>query len=109
MVLCSGKLYYDLLEERGITGRTDIAIARLEQLYPFPKAQVDSLVEKYKGAQLVWAPGEPGNIGGLAYLMRTQGDYGFEYVARAATGSPATGSSKRHAAEQRELLARIFG
>lgn len=109
LVLCSGKLYYDLLEERENTGRTDIAIARLEQLYPFPKAQVDSLVEKYKGAQLVWAQEEPGNMGALAYLMRTQGDYGFEYVARAATGSPATGSSKRHAAEQRELLARIFG
>lgn len=109
LVFCSGKLFYDLLEEKENTNRQDIALIRLEQLYPFPEKAFDAVCKKYSGAELVWAQEEPENMGALSYLMRTQRKYSFEFVARSASGSPATGSSKRHAREQKEIVEKALG
>jgi 2-oxoglutarate dehydrogenase E1 component len=109
LVFCSGKLYYDLLEEKESGKHQHVALVRLEQLYPFPQNQFDAIVHKYKGANLIWAQEEPENMGAIAYLMRTQRKYAFEFISRAETGSPATGSSKRHASEQKDLIGKVFG
>jgi 2-oxoglutarate dehydrogenase E1 component len=108
LVVCSGKLYYDLLEEKETGKHSHVALVRLEQLYPFPQAQFDDIVRKYKGARLIWVQEEPENMGAVAYLMRTQRKHAFEFISRSETGSPATGSSKRHAIEQKNLIGKVF-
>jgi 2-oxoglutarate dehydrogenase E1 component len=109
LVFCSGKLYYDLLEEKEKSESSEVALVRLEQLYPFPKKQFDTILKKYKNAkQIVWAQEEPENMGPWNYILRTLRHVPFELVARSASGSPATGSSKRHAIEQQALINKIF-
>lgn len=109
LVICSGKVYYDLLEEKESRDDKSLAIVRLEQLYPFPQHQLDQIIEKYKKAtKLIWVQEEPENMGALGYLARTRRGYAFEFICRNESGSPATGSSKKHAAEQRELVNKVF-
>lgn len=109
VVFCTGKLYYELLEQKDKSGADDIALVRIEQLYPFPKKQFDALLKKYEQAKtIVWAQEEPENMGPWGYILRTLRQVPFELVARSASGSPATGSSKRHAIEQQELINKIF-
>jgi 2-oxoglutarate dehydrogenase E1 component len=109
LVFCTGKLYYDLIEERENQKNQTIALVRIEQLYPFPQKAFDAVIAKYKKAkELVWAQEEPENMGAWSYLLRTQRNYAFKLISRAESGSPATGSSKRHAAEQSSLVKKIF-
>jgi len=109
IVFCSGKLYYELLEEQEKQQDQSTAIVRIEQLYPFPQKQFDELVASFKKAKtLIWAQEEPENMGAWNYILRTQRKYNFELVARNESGSPATGSSKRHAAEQQRIIKAIF-
>lgn len=110
VVCCTGKLYYDLLEEKESRKATDTALVRIEQMYPFPQRQFDAMLKKYSAAKkLIWAQEEPENMGAVAYLLRTQRKFPFEFVSRTESGSPATGSSKRHAVEQQEIIAKVFG
>jgi len=115
VVLCSGKVYYDLSEARGKAGSDDVAIVRLEQLYPFPVKQIKSILDKYKGAtEYIWAQEEPENMGAWAYVMRMFSKYGetenikLKYIGRAENASPATGFSKSHAEQQQGILDKIF-
>ncbi|MFN4122665.1 MAG: 2-oxoglutarate dehydrogenase E1 component [Flavobacteriales bacterium] len=109
VVFCCGKFYYDLEEEKNKAGADDIALVRIEQLYPFPKKQFDAVLKKYnKAKSIVWAQEEPENMGAWGYLLRTLRHVPFEFVGRSASGSPATGSSKRHAIEQKALINQIF-
>ncbi len=113
VVLCSGKVYYDLLEEREKRGITDVHFLRLEQLYPFP---VDALAQElapYKNCDLVWCQEEPRNMGPWAFVStfieEVAEGIGFEkprprYAGRSSAASPATGSHKRHVAEQAALV-----
>jgi len=113
VVLCSGKVYYDLLEEREKRGITDIHFLRLEQLYPFP---VDALAQElapYKGCDLVWCQEEPRNMGPwsfvASFIEEVAEEIGFSkprprYAGRSSAASPATGSHKRHLAEQAALI-----
>jgi 2-oxoglutarate dehydrogenase E1 component len=119
LVLCSGKLSYELMETRDKSGDTDIEIVRIEQLYPFPS---EPLLKRLKAtprlADLVWAQEEPKNQGAWTFvenLLETcLADAGFtklrpRYAGRAAAASPATGLAKRHAAEQAALIADALG
>ena len=109
LVFCSGKFYYDLLEEKENSGAEDIALVRIEQLYPFPKKQFEAILKKYnKAKSIVWAQEEPENMGAWGYLLRTLRHVPLQFVGRAASGSPATGSSKAHAIEQKALINNIF-
>ena len=110
VVLCSGKLYYDLLDQRRTKNIQDIAIVRLEQLYPFPAAELTKELEKYKKAkEVIWCQEEPKNQGAWmpifheleACLAKGQT---LRYVGRAAAASTATGSKYVHAEEQKTLL-----
>ena len=110
VVLCSGKLYYDLIEARKKTEAAGVAIIRVEQFYPFPLARLHEVLARYPQAkQLVWAQEEPKNMGGWTFVEPR-----LEklvpvcerpiYVGRAASASPATGSYHIHQAEQAKLV-----
>lgn len=115
VVLCSGKLYYDLLKHRQDTGREDVAIVRLEQLYPLPKKALLAALEPYPdGTSLVWAQEEPENMGAWTYLRvrlgeRVFGRWPLSVVSRDESASPATGSASSHRMEQQELIQKAFG
>ncbi|MBL7826972.1 MAG: 2-oxoglutarate dehydrogenase E1 component [Saprospiraceae bacterium] len=108
VLVCSGKVYYDLLKKQQDDKREDVAIVRLEQIFPFPKVQFDALIKKYAGADLMWVQEEPANMGAWGYLVMNQGGYGWKLSSRRASASPATGFPKAHEKEQAELVAAAF-
>lgn len=110
VLLCTGKIYYDLLEaqEQGI--RDDVAIVRLEQMYPTPYEQLEKIRDKYKKAEFVWVQEEPENMGAWPFIARTfrKSKFDFDVIARKASSSPATGFAKQHIAEQTAIVAKAF-
>jgi 2-oxoglutarate dehydrogenase E1 component len=115
VVFCSGKIFYDLVEGREKANTDDVAIVRIEQLYPFPLIQVKAILEKYKNAtEFIWAQEEPENMGAWAHIVRMFMKYSefenikLKYVGRAENASPATGFSKSHAEQQQAILDKIF-
>ncbi len=109
LVLCTGKVYYDLLETQQKKKVKDVAVVRIEQLHPFPEKQVNALIKKYKNAQLVWAQEEPANMGYSSYITRVMLKADVEFVSRKASASPATGYSKVHKAEQEKIVNQALG
>jgi 2-oxoglutarate dehydrogenase E1 component len=109
ILFCSGKIYYDLLEKQTKDKIDDVAIVRVEQLYPLPENKLKEVVRKYKNTKRwVWVQEEPENMGAWAYILRKLRKYDIEYTGRAARSSPATGSSKIHAAEQAKIVNEAF-
>jgi len=111
VIFCSGKVYYDLIEGREKAGADDLAIVRVEQLYPFPAKQLNSIISKYKNAtEHIWAQEEPENMGAWAHMMRMfmkhdeTKDVELKYVGRTENASPATGFSKSHAQQQQSII-----
>jgi 2-oxoglutarate decarboxylase len=112
VLLCSGKVYWDLLAEAQKTGDKTTAIVRVEQLYPTPVDEIKATYAQYPNAELCWVQDEPANQGPWTYiglfLPRYMNGQVAKLVSRPASASPATGSAKRHAAEQADLVARAF-
>ena len=108
VLLCSGKVYYDLLEEQRTSDRKDVAIVRLEQLHPFPKKQLDAELAKYGKAKIYWVQEEPENMGYWNFMLRYMRRELEDVVARKPSASPATGYNKIHVKEQKDLVARAF-
>ncbi|RSK46343.1 2-oxoglutarate dehydrogenase E1 component [Hymenobacter perfusus] len=108
VLLCSGKVYFDLLDEQQQSGRTDVAIVRLEQLHPFPKKQLDAELAKYSKAKVYWVQEEPENMGYWNYLLRFMRRELEDVYSRKPSASPATGYNKVHVKEQKDLVARAF-
>ncbi|MFK7953649.1 MAG: 2-oxoglutarate dehydrogenase E1 component, partial [Ekhidna sp.] len=107
VLFCSGKVYFDLLEEQKKRKAKDIAIVRIEQIYPFPQKQVDAMLKKFGKVKLVWVQEEPMNMGAWSFI-KTRIDMDFTPVARKLGSSPATGFSKVHKKEQVELVKKAF-
>ncbi len=109
VIFTSGKLYYDLIEERSKRG-TNEAIVRIEQLYPFPKEQVKAVLNRYPNAERhVWSQEEPANMGAWSFILRNFKETDILLVARPESGSPATGSPRLHAMRQRKIVEKSFG
>jgi 2-oxoglutarate dehydrogenase E1 component len=113
VVLCSGKVYYDLYETRAERGTTDVFFLRLEQLYPFPEKALMNELRRFPKAEIVWCQEEPKNMGAWTYvqprLEETLVRIGAEhtrslYVGRPEAASPATGLLRRHNEEQARLV-----
>lgn len=114
VVLCSGKVYFDMREERDKRGIKDIFLLRLEQLYPFPEKSLRSQLERFPNAEVIWCQEEPQNMGAWWYIatpieslldgLRHKPNRRPRYVGRPAAASPSTGSAKRHALEQAKLV-----
>lgn len=122
VLLCSGKVYYELLTERNNLKRTDVAIIRVEQLYPWPADQLAAAISQYKNAKdVVWVQEEPRNMGSWNYVFSTWAggrgepfaikvaERGIRYVGRGLGAAPAVGSHKLHEKEQKALIDEAFG
>ncbi len=109
VLLCSGKIYFDLLEEQQSKGRKDVAIVRFEQLYPFSEKQFAAILDKYKKAKVLWVQEEPVNMGAWGYILkRLYKKVDIDVVARQEASSPAVGYLKAHNESQKELVATAF-
>jgi 2-oxoglutarate dehydrogenase E1 component len=110
VIFCSGKIYWDLLAEAQKRNTGDTAIVRIEQLYPTPVEEMKQAIATYPGAELVWVQDEPANQGPWTYMGLFMPKYGinFRNISRPASASPASGSAKRHATEQADLVQRAF-
>jgi len=115
ILLCSGKVYYDLTKRREELKRKDVAILRLEQLYPLPERQLEELLSVYvPGTPVTWVQEEPENMGAWRFLRVVWGQslfgrYPFEGISRPASASPATGSHTSHELEQDQILTAAIG
>ena len=117
VLLCSGKVYYDLIEKRAQIGRDDVVILRLEQLYPFPTNALSAQLNRFTNADVVWVQEEPRNMGAWTFV-----DWWIEqaliklevrakrarYAGRPASASTAVGQMKRHIAELDAFLNQAF-
>jgi 2-oxoglutarate dehydrogenase E1 component len=114
ILLCSGKVYYDLMKYREDTGRTDVAIIRIEQLYPFPVKMVEDVLAMYpETTPLFWVQEEARNMGAWGFLRMRFGErlvdrYPFRGICRPEAASPATGSATSHKIEQQNILKQAF-
>ena len=118
VILCSGKVYFDLLEEREKLKNDDVTILRIEQLYPFPIKPLVQEIKRYaKNAKFYWCQEEPKNMGAWLlvrdYIQWTLNYIGAKnkeimYIGRNIAASPATGYAKRHLAQQKEILKKVF-
>jgi len=98
-----------LLDEKRRLNKEDAAIVRIEQLYPLPKKQIDKIVAKYTKSELfLWVQEEPFNMGAAPFISSELEHLNLYIVARPATGSPATGSSKFHQKQQRKIVEKPF-
>ena len=111
VLLCSGKVYYDLLDKQQIDKRKDVAVVRLEQLYPIPYDQIEAIQSKYKKAtEFIWVQEEPENMGAWPYISRKfrNSSINFELISRLESSSTATGYAKQHIAQQLYIVASAF-
>jgi multifunctional 2-oxoglutarate metabolism enzyme len=114
VLLCSGKVAYDLMAHRETEGTADVAVVRVEQLYPLPHEQLQAQLERYPNAtDVVWVQEEPMNMGAWQFMAVNLPEHlpegrTFRRVSRRASASPAVGSAKIHEVEQRQLVAEAF-
>jgi 2-oxoglutarate dehydrogenase E1 component len=115
VILCSGKVYFDLAQEKQSGGHDNVAIVRLEQLFPLPTDQIKAIVKRYAGAELVWVQEESRNAGAWSYISdqflyneRLGMEHKLRYIGRPATASPATGFKTVHVREQQRLVSEAF-
>ncbi len=108
VLLCTGKIYFDLSERQITDKREDVAIIRLEQIHPLPQKQLVALREKYTGADWHWVQEEPRNMGALTFLVANLVEFPLRYISRPASASTATGFAKKHAIEQKAIVDEAF-
>jgi 2-oxoglutarate dehydrogenase E1 component len=108
VLFCSGKVYFELAERQLKDNRKDIAILRLEQLYPLPTDQLDVLYKKYNNATWFWIQEEPLNMGAASFLQMNLKTINYGFISRQPGASPATGHAKVHALEQSEIIETAF-
>jgi len=108
VLFCSGKMYFDLAERQQKDNRTDVAIIRLEQIYPLPQKQLDELYKKYSKAIWYWVQEEPQNMGAATFLRMNLKNINFYIVSRQASAATASGYAKIHAKEQQQIVDTAF-
>jgi len=108
VLFCSGKLYFELAEKQAKENRKDIAILRLEQIYPLPYQQLENLYQKYNKATWFWVQEEPLNMGAASFLQMNLKTINYGVIGRNASAATATGYAKVHAKEQTEIIETAF-
>lgn len=108
VLFCSGKIYFELAEKQAKENRQDIAVVRLEQIYPLAQDQLNALHKKYSKATWFWVQEEPQNMGAASFLKMNLHTINFGVISRSASASTATGYAKVHAAEQLEVIETAF-
>jgi 2-oxoglutarate dehydrogenase E1 component len=108
VLFCCGKVYYDLADKQQKENRKDVAIIRLEQLYPLPEKQLEELYKKYNRATWFWVQEEPLNMGAAGYLQMQLKTINYGIISRQPSAATASGYSKVHAQEQAEIVETAF-
>jgi 2-oxoglutarate dehydrogenase E1 component len=108
VLFCSGKIYFDLVERQEKENRKDVAIIRVEQLYPLPAKQLEELNKKYDRATWFWVQEEPLNMGAASFLQMNLKSINYGVISRQPSASPATGFLKVHKQEQEEIIETAF-
>ena len=108
VLFCSGKIYFDMAERQRKENRTDIAIIRLEQIYPLPFKQLEALYNKYGNATWFWVQEEPLNMGAASFLRMNLSSINYGLIGRQPSASTATGYNKVHLQEQTEIIEAAF-
>lgn len=108
VLMCTGKLFFEMSDKQQKENRKDIAIVRLEQLYPLPQKQLEALHKKYNKATWFWVQEEPLNMGAASFLQMNLKNINFGVISRNASAATATGYAKVHAAEQAEIINTAF-
>jgi 2-oxoglutarate dehydrogenase E1 component len=117
LIFTSGKVYYDLLEVRREKKIEDVAIVRVEQYYPFPRAEIEAEIKRYPNAEVNWCQEEPENMGAWRFIgprigdvldMLGRAEHKIRYVGRKEAASPAAGYMKLHTREQAEIIEKAF-
>ena len=108
VLLCTGKVYYDLIKRKKAEKRDDVAVVRVEQLYPLPKKQLDAIFKRYNAAQFFWVQEEPSNMGAWQYMLSHYHQQNFGLISRKSSASPATGFKSVHDREQKEIVDKAF-
>ena len=109
ILLCSGKIYYELFIRKGQKLDDTTAIIRVEQLYPFPLSQINNIIEKYEKAEsIIWVQEEPVNMGAWSFISSNYKIKGIRVIARPPSASPATGASKFHKIQQQKIIEKAF-
>lgn len=110
LVLCTGKLYYELLAKKEELNAENIALVRLEQIYPLQREDLDNILNKYSNRKvLIWAQEEPENMGAWTYILRHLRNTGIDVIAPVSSGSPAPGSHKMFEKNQQGVINKVFG
>jgi 2-oxoglutarate dehydrogenase E1 component len=108
VLMCTGKIYYDLLARQQEEKRKDVAIVRIEQLYPMAETQLDAVYARYPKAEFFWVQEEPKNMGAWTYMLRHEQNRNLRLFARKSSASPATGYAKIHEQEQLQIINQAF-
>jgi 2-oxoglutarate dehydrogenase E1 component len=108
VLFCTGKIYFDLNEFKEKNKVTNVAVVRLEQIYPLPETQLQALAKRYSNAKWVWVQEEPLNMGAASFLRMNLVTFGFDIISRTASAATATGFSKVHAKEQEDIIKNAF-
>jgi 2-oxoglutarate dehydrogenase E1 component len=108
VLFCSGKIYFDMAERQQKEGHTEMAIVRMEQIYPLPFKQLEALYKKYNKATWFWVQEEPLNMGAASFLQMNLKSINYGVISRQPSASPATGYNKIHQQEQAEIIETAF-
>lgn len=108
VLLCSGKIYFDLLEKQQNENVKDVAIIRVEQLHPFPHKRLNEILKTYKNPSLFWIQEEPENMGAWGFILRQMRTEKIDVIARKESASPAVGYQKVHVKQQEEIISAAF-
>jgi 2-oxoglutarate dehydrogenase E1 component len=108
VLFCSGKIYFDLLEKKELDKREDVALVRLEQIYPLPAKQIEKLYKKYSKAIWYWVQEESLNMGAASFLRMNLTSINYGVISRPPSAATATGFAKVHATEQAQIIETAF-
>ncbi|HVX27287.1 MAG TPA: hypothetical protein VHB70_13140, partial [Parafilimonas sp.] len=108
VLLCTGKLYFELAERKEKDKRDDVALIRMEQIYPLPLKQLNDLYKKYNKAVWFWVQEEPLNMGAASFLQMNLKTINYGVISRSASASTASGYAKVHAQEQQQIIDTAF-
>ncbi len=108
IVLCSGKIYYDLLERRKKENNNNIALIRIEQLFPLDISHIKKIIKRYKPKNIVWVQEEPENMGACSFMLLKLRDLNLDFIARSASAATASGSSENSEKNQQLIIDKVF-
>jgi len=109
IIFCTGKIYYEILNRRNEINNTDIALIRIEQLYPYPANQINAILKKYSNSEEnIWLQEEPDNMGAWQFIRRMFSEGNIWRISRPASGSPASGLHEVHVRTQKKIIDKAF-